>query len=123
MKYADDMLLAKEEMVLQGMIDKLVETGRCYGVEMNVEKINIMRISKQPFPFQIMIETTGGYGIHSTLGVPCDRSITSSKASSDACFFNFQCHLVSLRSSSSCLRLPYLTITSIPPFIFSLIMI
>jgi len=31
-KYADDLvLLAKEEKVLQGMIDKLTEIGRCYG--------------------------------------------------------------------------------------------
>jgi len=38
-KYADDLvLLAKEEKVLQDMIDKLNETGRCYGMEMNVEK-------------------------------------------------------------------------------------
>jgi hypothetical protein len=38
-KYADDLvLLAKEDMVLQGMIDKLIEIGRCYGMEMNVEK-------------------------------------------------------------------------------------
>jgi hypothetical protein len=38
-KYADDLvLLAKEENVLQDMIDKLTETGRCYGMEMNVEK-------------------------------------------------------------------------------------
>jgi hypothetical protein len=30
----------KEETVLQGMINKLTETGRCYGMEMNVgEKI------------------------------------------------------------------------------------
>ena len=37
MKYADDLvLMAKEETVLQGMIDKLIETGRCYGMEMNV---------------------------------------------------------------------------------------
>jgi hypothetical protein len=33
------MLLAKEETALQGMIDSLTETGRCYGVEMNVEKL------------------------------------------------------------------------------------
>ena len=32
------MILDKEEKVLQGMIDKLIETGRCYGMEMNVEK-------------------------------------------------------------------------------------
>jgi len=32
-KYADDfVLLAKEEKVLQGMIDKLIEIGRCYGM-------------------------------------------------------------------------------------------
>jgi hypothetical protein len=30
--------LAKEETVLQGMNDRLIEIGRCYGVEMNVEK-------------------------------------------------------------------------------------
>jgi len=38
-KYADDLvLLANEEKVLQDMIDKLIEIGRCYGMEMNVEK-------------------------------------------------------------------------------------
>jgi hypothetical protein len=38
-KYADDfVLLAKEEKVLQDMIDKLIEIGRCCGMEMNVEK-------------------------------------------------------------------------------------
>ena len=38
-KYADDLvLLAKEEKVLQDMIDKLIEIGRCYGMELNVEK-------------------------------------------------------------------------------------
>ena len=35
-KYADDvMLLAKEEM-LQEMIDRLIEIGRCSGMDMNV---------------------------------------------------------------------------------------
>jgi len=38
-KYADDLvLMAMEETVLQGMIDKLIETGRYYDMEMNVEK-------------------------------------------------------------------------------------
>ena len=37
LKYADDLvLLAKEEKVLQDMIDKLIEIGRFYGMEMNV---------------------------------------------------------------------------------------
>jgi hypothetical protein len=47
-KYADDLvLLAKEEKVLQDMIDKLFKIGRCYGMEMNVGK-KVMRISRQP---------------------------------------------------------------------------
>ena len=37
--YADELvLLAKEETVLQGMIDRVTEIGRCHGMEMNVEK-------------------------------------------------------------------------------------
>jgi len=56
-KYADDLvLLAKEEKVLQDMIDKLTEVGRCYGMEINVEKTKVMRISRQPFPVKIMMD-------------------------------------------------------------------
>jgi hypothetical protein len=40
-KHADDLvLLAKEEKVLQDIIDKAIETGGCYGTEMNVKKKN-----------------------------------------------------------------------------------
>jgi hypothetical protein len=57
LKYADDLvLLAKEEKVLQDMIDKLIEIRGCYGMEMNVEKTKVMRISRQPFPVKIMTE-------------------------------------------------------------------
>jgi hypothetical protein len=49
-------LLAKEEKVLQDMIDKLIEIGRCYGMEMNMEKTKVMGISRQPFPVKIMID-------------------------------------------------------------------
>jgi hypothetical protein len=50
-KYADDLvLLVKEEKVLQDMIDKLIEIGRRYGMEMNVEKTKVIRISRQPLP-------------------------------------------------------------------------
>jgi hypothetical protein len=49
-------LLAKEEMVLQSIIDRVIEIGRRYGVEMNVEKTKIMRISRQPYPIKIMID-------------------------------------------------------------------
>jgi len=39
-RYADDLvLLAKEEAVLQGMIERIIEIGRCCGMEMNVEKL------------------------------------------------------------------------------------
>ena len=57
-KYADDLvLMAKEETVLQGMIDKLIEIGSCYGMEMNEEKkTKLMRISRQPSPVTIMID-------------------------------------------------------------------
>jgi hypothetical protein len=58
-KYADDLvLLAKEEAVLQGMIDRLIEIGRCYGVEMNVEKTKVMSISRQLF-FQWLYSPLG----------------------------------------------------------------
>ena len=56
-KYADVLvLLAKEEKVLQDMIDKLIEIGRCYGMQMNVTKTKVMRISRQPLPVKIMID-------------------------------------------------------------------
>jgi hypothetical protein len=56
-KYVDDLvLLAKEETVLQDMNDKVNETGRCYGMEINVEKTKVMRISRQPFPVKIVID-------------------------------------------------------------------
>ena len=38
-KYTEDLvLLAKEEMVLQGTINGPTTTGKCYGMEMNVEE-------------------------------------------------------------------------------------
>jgi hypothetical protein len=45
-------LLAKGEMVLQDMIYKLFEIGRSYGMEMNMAKTKVMRISRQPFPLK-----------------------------------------------------------------------
>jgi hypothetical protein len=48
--------MAKEEMVIQGMINKLLQIGRCYGMEMNVEKTKVMRISRQPSPVKITID-------------------------------------------------------------------
>jgi hypothetical protein len=34
----------------------LIEIGRCYGMEINVEKTKVMRISRQPIPVKIMID-------------------------------------------------------------------
>ena len=48
--------MAKEETVLHGMIDKLIELGSCYGMEMNVEKTKVMRISRHPSPVTIMMD-------------------------------------------------------------------
>jgi hypothetical protein len=50
-KYADELvLLAKEEKVLQAMIDKSIDIGRCYGMEMNVEKNKINGNFKTTIP-------------------------------------------------------------------------
>jgi hypothetical protein len=49
-------LLAKEEAMLQGMIERIIEIGRCYGMEMNEEKSKVTRISRPSFPIQIMID-------------------------------------------------------------------
>jgi hypothetical protein len=38
------------------MIDKLIEIGGCYGMEMNLEKSKVMRISIQSFPVKIMTD-------------------------------------------------------------------
>jgi hypothetical protein len=55
-KCADDiLLLPKEERAVQGMIDRLIEIGRYHGMEMNVEKTKVTRISKLLSPVQIMI--------------------------------------------------------------------
>ena len=56
-KYADGLvLLAKEETVLEGMTSRQTELGRCSGMEVNVVKTKIMRVSKEPSPLQIMID-------------------------------------------------------------------
>jgi hypothetical protein len=35
-----------DDIVLMGMTDRLTETGRCYGMEINVDKTKVMSISK-----------------------------------------------------------------------------
>jgi len=43
-------------MVFQAMIDKLTGTRQCYGLEMNVQKLKVITISRQPSPVQIIID-------------------------------------------------------------------
>jgi hypothetical protein len=38
------------------MTDKVIEIGRCYGMEMNVEKTKVMRISRRPTPVAVKID-------------------------------------------------------------------
>jgi hypothetical protein len=54
---------------LRKMIDRLIKTGRCYGMEMNVEKTKVMRISRQPSPNTNYdrSKTTGECGIFQLL--------------------------------------------------------
>jgi hypothetical protein len=47
------LLVGKEGTVLKGVIDRVTETGRCYEMETNVEKTNLMRISRQSSPLLI----------------------------------------------------------------------
>jgi len=42
------LLPANAEAVLHGMIDRLIDIRRCYGVEMNMAESNVMRISRSP---------------------------------------------------------------------------
>ena len=57
MKYADDLvLLVKEEVVLHGMTERLIEIRKYYGMVMNVEKTKVMKIKMQPSPLQIMVD-------------------------------------------------------------------
>jgi hypothetical protein len=96
-KYADDLvLLAREEKVLQDMVDTLIETGRRYGMEMNVEITKVMRISRQPSPIKIMIDQNqlenveyfNYLGSIKTNDARCKREINSRIAMAKAAFNN-----------------------------------
>lgn len=56
-KYADDLVvLARNQRQLQYMMNRLVETGRKYGMEINIEKSKVMRISKREKPLRITVD-------------------------------------------------------------------
>jgi len=49
-------LLTKEQAVLQGRTGRLTEIGRRCGMEINVKKTKVMRISRHPSPIEITID-------------------------------------------------------------------
>jgi len=56
MYFADGLvLLAHEQTFMQDMNDRLIETERQNGMEMNVEKTTVVRISRKPSPIEMMI--------------------------------------------------------------------
>ena len=90
------MLLVKEETTLKGMIDTLTEIGRCYGMEINVGKTKIMRISRETSLLHIMIDkkrlTNAEYfnylGSMTTDDARCTREIKSRSVMAKASFSN-----------------------------------
>ena len=92
-KYADNLvLLAKEEKVLWSLNDRLIETGRCYEMEMNVEKTKVMRSSRQPSNHYVGSKTTENVEYFNYLGsmvtsdTKCTREIKSKIATAKAAF-------------------------------------
>jgi hypothetical protein len=88
------MTLAKEKTVLQGMIDRLIEIGRRFGMEMNVEKTKVIRISRQPTQVKIRrhqkqsenVEYFSYLGSMVTNDARCTREIKSRIATAKAAF-------------------------------------
>jgi hypothetical protein len=61
---ADDLvLLDKEEAVLQGMMDRVIEIGMCCGMGMDVEKSKVMRISRRPSAIQSTMDQQQGESV------------------------------------------------------------
>jgi hypothetical protein len=53
-KYADDLVLLCEEGTAQlGMTDRLLQVGRHYGMETNVEKTMVVRIKNKPTQYTL----------------------------------------------------------------------
>ena len=48
-------IIAKTKKELQDMVNRLVETGRKYGMEINIDKSQIMRVSRSNESLQIKV--------------------------------------------------------------------
>jgi hypothetical protein len=44
------------QVVLQGVVERLIEIGRCCGMEINVEETKVMKMQRQPSLAHIMID-------------------------------------------------------------------
>jgi hypothetical protein len=49
-------LLAKEETKLQGLTARLIEIERCLDMKINMENIEVIKISRPLFPLEITID-------------------------------------------------------------------
>ena len=55
-KFADDTaIIAKTQEELQDMVNRLVDTGRKYGVEINIDKSQVMRVFRSNESLQIKV--------------------------------------------------------------------
>ena len=80
--------MAEEETVLHGTIDRLIEIGKCYEMEMNAGKTKVMRVLRQPYSVHITInqkqwENVGCFnclGSMVTSDARCTREVMSSVA-------------------------------------------
>ena len=95
-KYAADLCATgwRRDTVLQGMSDTLDDVSRCYEMEMNLEIIKLMRISRQSYPVVITwdqkqadnVEYSNYLGSLTTNGTRRTRDIKSSIAMAKAVF-------------------------------------
>jgi len=55
-RFADDTaIIAKTQEELQDMVDRLVNTGRKYGMEINIHKSQVMEVSRSNESLQIKV--------------------------------------------------------------------
>ena len=92
-KYTDEIVsMAKEVKVLQCMKDKLIEVGRCYCMEINVEK-KVMRISRQTSAVTIMINQT------QLESVECFKYLGSMLTNDGRCTCEIKCRIAMAKAA------------------------
>ena len=79
--------------MLQGMLDRLIEVGRCYGMEINVEKTKVMRISRQTSPVKIVINQT------QLESVECFKYLSSMLTNDGRCACEIECRIAMAKAA------------------------